>query len=481
MPIDQTTTITWSAPVAPQGPTFWWTPSADDCHLTKIASKSEHDLESGLQLIEGTLAALQAGFSANIPRTHGWNLTHISDPRVAAAFAAAARWYKRGVVTRPPSPAPEDFCGSYPLTLQEWPIGGFAPTFAGAADGFYVCDSNLPSIYSLLNAVPIEQQVVATEQKKELSQVAGLLRSWAQAGRPKHWIIIGGGITGDLAAFAAANAGCEFSLVPTTLLAMVDACVGGKTGVNFPPYGKNQLGLFAFPKAVYIYPQFLESLPVRDFISGIAECLKHALLIGDRSLASYWANLGAVSLAQQKVPTCLDPGHLMQTIQLKADVVRRDPTEDGERAILNFGHTLAHAIESLAQSHGVADADCIKHGEAVGIGISFACHLSTSLSKLPSADTQQVDAWLQQAGLLTNTATIVRRIGEPLTTQSFPKLLQWMVADKKQIQASTATTRWILLDAIGKTSRDSGGSHSVPVETSALQAAWQSFVERWSV
>lgn len=178
-------------------------------------------------------------------------------------------------------------------------------------------------------------------------------------------INLGGGVIGDMGGFVASTykRGIDFVQVPTSLLAQVDASVGSKLGVDFNGY-KNQIGLFAAPKAVYIYPEFLKTLPEREWYSGFAEVVKHHL-IADKEA---WMQIYTTS------PLALDINEIIRhSIDIKQHIVRQDPTEKGLRKILNFGHTIGHAIESFFIGF---DKATVLHGEAVAIGMLCESHLS---------------------------------------------------------------------------------------------------------
>ena len=210
------------------------------------------------------------------------------------------------------------------------------------------------------------------------------------AGRDALVLAVGGGITSDMVGFAASiyKRGVRFAYVPTTLLAQVDAAIGGKTGVNFDRY-KNMLGVINQPEFTYICPQVLESLPNRDFLSGAAEMLKTFViednenyydavgLLSDMNVEFYSrTSLGEDEAAVWQECIEKNAGELVKLIyeaaKVKAGVVSRDQFEHGERRKLNLGHTFAHAIETLAQRRG----DDVTHGEAVAMGMMLAAELS---------------------------------------------------------------------------------------------------------
>ena len=230
--------------------------------------------------------------------------------------------------------------------------------------------------------------VEASEGLKTMDTVMEICSWLLEQGADRDALVlaVGGGITSDMVGFAASiyKRGVRFAYVPTTLLAQVDASIGGKTGVNFDKY-KNMLGVIRQPEFTYICPQVLESLPNRDFLSGVAEMLK-TFIIEDNE--NYHDAVGLLS--DMNVEFCsaespvevwqecisMNSGELLKLIseaaKVKAGVVSRDQFEGGERRKLNLGNTFAHAIETLAQRRG----DDITHGEAVAMGIVLAAELS---------------------------------------------------------------------------------------------------------
>lgn len=200
----------------------------------------------------------------------------------------------------------------------------------------------------------------AGEEAKNLEQVEALCRYLASSGLTRRDLIVsvGGGVVSDVAGFAAAiyHRGMSVIHVPTTLLAQVDAALGGKTGVNIPE-GKNLIGSFWQPKAVLCDTEVLESLPEREYRSGLGEVAKYHFLGGE----------GLDDLPMdEKVARC---------VELKRDVVCSDELESGRRATLNYGHTLAHALETAGRYD-------LRHGEAVSIGLVFAARLALALGRI---------------------------------------------------------------------------------------------------
>jgi 3-dehydroquinate synthase len=208
-------------------------------------------------------------------------------------------------------------------------------------------------------------------------------------GRDSGVIALGGGVTGDLAGFVAATymRGVPYIQVPTTLLAMLDASVGGKTGVD-TPQGKNLVGAFHPPAAVIADPQTLVTLPDRDYRAGLAEAVKHGL-IADRAYFEWMeANASAITSRGLDSLTRL----IRRSVEIKAEVVGGDERESGRRAILNAGHTVAHALEQVSGYE-------LPHGEAVALGLVVECQLAEQLGVASAGLQKRVGALLARLGL----------------------------------------------------------------------------------
>jgi len=230
-------------------------------------------------------------------------------------------------------------------------------------------------------------------------------------GRDSGIVALGGGVAGDLAGFVAATylRGVPYAQAPTTLLAMLDASVGGKTGVDTAE-GKNLVGAFHPPVAVLADPRVLATLPDREYRAGLAEAVKHGL-IADRAYFE-WMEQEAEHLVARDA-TALQ--HLVRrSVEIKADVVSEDEREAGRRAILNAGHTVAHALEQALDYR-------LPHGEAVGLGLVAEAALATQLALAPPELGSRLVALLQRLGLPT-------RVAEPVATD---RLLAAMGSDKK--------------------------------------------------
>lgn len=207
--------------------------------------------------------------------------------------------------------------------------------------------------------------------------------------RSSYMIAFGGGVIGDMTGFAASiyERGCNFIQIPTTLLACVDASVGGKTGVN-NKYGKNLVGAFYQPKGVYIDPHFFETLPAREFAAGVAEIVKMAVMF-DKEFFGFLQNADLAGDREALLKA------VAKSVELKASVVTQDEKEHGVRAVLNYGHTFAHVIESETNYTGFL------HGEAVAIGMVMANTLALKLGKISTDDAKIVKELLEKYSLPT--------------------------------------------------------------------------------
>lgn len=232
------------------------------------------------------------------------------------------------------------------------------------------------------------------EQEKTLARFGQLMHELAalKASRDVTLIALGGGVVGDLTGFAAAcwMRGARFVQLPTTLLAMVDSSVGGKTAVDLPE-GKNLVGAFHQPAAVIADTDTLATLPDRELRAGLAETLKYGAIIDPAFFD--WIEQHADALLAR------DPDALGQAIEAscrhKAAIVSRDETEQGERALLNFGHTFGHAFETAGGYGGLL------HGEAVAVGMLCAARLSSALGRAPAADADRLQRLIERLGLPT--------------------------------------------------------------------------------
>lgn len=226
------------------------------------------------------------------------------------------------------------------------------------------------------------------EENKNLQQFAGMLGFLAenQLTRTDLILALGGGVPGDMAGFAASCylRGIDFVQVPTTLLAMVDSSVGGKTGLDLPQ-GKNLAGAFYQPRAVYCDPEMLLTLPRETLLDGAAECVKYGVLFSEPLFSLF---------ERGKWEECMEDV-IAQCVQLKADVVQQDEKDKGLRQLLNYGHTFGHAIEKCSDFS-------LTHGKGVAIGMVYAARVSVKLNKTAPDTLSRLVGLLSRMGLPTD-------------------------------------------------------------------------------
>ncbi|NQY49686.1 MAG: 3-dehydroquinate synthase [Colwellia sp.] len=247
-------------------------------------------------------------------------------------------------------------------------------------------------------------------------------------GRDTTLIALGGGVIGDITGFAAAcyQRGIDFIQIPTSLLSQVDSSVGGKTAINHP-LGKNMVGAFYQPKAVFIDIDSLKTLPVREFNAGMAEVIKYGIL-GDKEFFEWLeANIAAIKSADKQVLAQM----IEKCCQCKADIVASDERESGVRALLNLGHTFGHAIEA-EQGYGVW-----LHGEAVATGMVLAAKLAVAMNLLEVSELRRMEKLITAFDL-------------PVIApqdMGFAEFMRHMRRDKKNIAGKL---RFIIPTAIGQ-------------------------------
>ena len=269
-------------------------------------------------------------------------------------------------------------------------------------------------------------EIESGEVNKNIETCVGVWEALSEIGADRKSILInlGGGVLTDLGGFVASTfkRGIDFINVPTTLLSMVDASVGGKTGIDLGSL-KNQIGVINQPVMVLVVPDFLNTLDNRQIKSGFSEMLKHGL-IQDRL---YWETLKqAESLEDMKK-------HILTSIQIKNKVVLQDPTERNIRKILNFGHTLGHAIESYFLEND--SKETLLHGEAIAIGMILEGYLSNKLTNLPLADLEDI-----------KTTFLSRYEKIEFLEEDFDNILKLMKYDKKN---SHGKVNFVLLKEVG--------------------------------
>ncbi|MBL7848269.1 MAG: 3-dehydroquinate synthase [Cyclobacteriaceae bacterium] len=234
--------------------------------------------------------------------------------------------------------------------------------------------------------LPPHQLIVipAGEQFKNLDTCRTIWQQMTDAGLDRHSVLvgIGGGVIGDMAGFCASTfkRGMACILVPTTLLAMADASIGGKTGIDFGRL-KNHIGTFALPASTWIATGFLDTLPRAELRSGFAEVIKHAL-ISDKQL---WNEIRNKPLEKQNFRKLV-----RHSVEFKSAIVRKDPRESGLRKVLNFGHTVGHALEGLT----LGTAQPLLHGEAIAAGMIVEGHIAYQKKLLREAELEEITACL---------------------------------------------------------------------------------------
>lgn len=290
-------------------------------------------------------------------------------------------------------------------------------------------DMCLPKLQNFLCLKGAQSIVIkAGDTNKTLDSLAEVWTALSQGGATRHSLMInlGGGMVTDLGGFAASTfkRGIDFINIPTTLLAMVDASVGGKTGINFGGL-KNEIGVFSDSKFVIINTQFLDTLDHDNICSGYAEMLKHGLISDNK----HWAELVGFNLAQPYLAQL--QRMVAESIKVKERIVTEDPHEHGIRKALNLGHTVGHALESFAMKHGRP----VLHGYAVAYGMVCELYLSARKTGFPTDKMHQTVRFiLDHYGRL------------PYTCDDYPELLELMRHDKKN---TSGIINFTLLGGIG--------------------------------
>lgn len=276
----------------------------------------------------------------------------------------------------------------------------------------------------------VRVMLTAGECYKTLQTVRRLYKIFhdEQLDRRAIVVALGGGVIGDVAGFAAAtyNRGLDLVQVPTTLLAQVDSSVGGKTGVNFGN-SKNLIGAFYQPRLVVIDPNTLQSLPIRERRSGLAEIIKYGIIY-DKSFFRLLQNEvnGILRLNSSKLEYAIS-----RSCEIKARIVEQDERDEGLRAILNFGHTIGHALEAITHYR------VYRHGEAIAVGMISAALIGEQVGITQSEDTAEIVSIFANAGFPVH-------LPEGIAIGGILRLLAW---DKKSVDG---TARFVLLEEIGK-------------------------------
>ncbi len=281
------------------------------------------------------------------------------------------------------------------------------------------------------------------EEHKNLETVSKIYKFLIKqkADRKALLVNLGGGVLSDMGGFAASTflRGISYINLPTTLEAMVDASVGGKNGVNFDGY-KNYIGTFTQPEGVFAEIATLKTLPERILIQGYAECLKHGLIAD----GTYFEKVSSKKITEFPEEQLIEV--IADSVQIKADIVHQDEKEEGLRKLLNFGHTIGHAVESLSYKTD----DPLYHGEAVAIGMVAEAKISQAMGLISDNDMDTIEKAIEHVGLPTRYKSKV----------SVDKVLDLVNADKKSINGNV---KWSLLRGIGK------GEFNVQVPTKTIE------------
>jgi 3-dehydroquinate synthase len=322
-------------------------------------------------------------------------------------------------------------CNNYAISINDWPSFNLFLSKLIPTKVFVLVDENtekycLPIFLEHIDSPIHVIRVSAGETNKNIETCQYIWSSLLSQGADRLALLInlGGGVIGDMGGFCAATymRGMPFVQMPTTLLSQVDASIGGKLGVDFKGY-KNMIGLIQDPSAVFIFTKFLDTLPDQDIRSGYAELLKHGL-IADKIT---WQNLSVVKDIRN-----LDFEQLVyDSVVIKKTVTEKDPHEKGLRKILNFGHTVGHAIES----HWMDSRTPLLHGEAIAIGMICEAFISYRIGKIT------------ELALFEIRNAIIQLFGHhPKFVKPSEAIISKMRSDKKNLSGEF---RFVLLDDIG--------------------------------
>ncbi len=300
-----------------------------------------------------------------------------------------------------------------------------------------ITDSNVAKLYAdkfskEMGRKGLQNDVLvfrAGEKSKTLATAEAVIEAMAKHGygRDSAVVALGGGVVGDLAGFTAATyaRGIPFVQVPTTLLAMADSSVGGKTGVD-TGLAKNMAGAFWQPKAVFMGMNALKSLPDREMRNGLAESIKHALIMDKKFFNYLEKNMDKILKRDMKVLAKVAG----RNVKIKGKVVEKDPEEKGLRRVLNYGHTIGHAIEQVSNYR-------VAHGEAVAAGCVAAGKIGVMKKYLKESEVERYEALFKKAGLRAKVPKEIRNT----------RILRAMSLDKK---AKKGKARFVMLSGIGK-------------------------------
>ncbi|MHC4713060.1 MAG: 3-dehydroquinate synthase [Planctomycetota bacterium] len=340
---------------------------------------------------------------------------------------------------------------SYEVLIEKGAVGRVArhlPAEVKPTRVLVISDENVAPLYgaavtgSLESAgLAVSSAVIAPgEEEKNLRRVEWLYHRMLENGLDRKSLVValGGGVVGDIAGFAAATfmRGIPHVQVPTTIVSQVDSSVGGKTGVDLGE-GKNLVGAFHQPLAVVIDPETLSTLPPREVSAGLAEVIKHGVIRD----AGYFGKLEELGPDLMEMDADTAAAVVLRSVEIKAEVVSADERESGLRAILNFGHTVGHALEALTGYSKYL------HGEAVSIGMAAAANVAAALGMCDRKDAERIRALCAEAGL-------------PVSTEGVAgaDVIAAFARDKKAVGGKP---RFILPSRIGKVEIVDGVDESV--------------------
>jgi len=397
--------------------------------LQRLGNDTQRPLLAGPQRLQRIVQLLnqRAAAYAEIPQwvdTSGKSIAQVADEVLVLAQN------QRGGVLRLPVTLPDDT--RYEILLGSGLLSHIPALLAEqhlTGQVVIVSDENvaahwaaqLQEAFATAGQQPHLSVLPAGETHKTLATIRHLYDDFLAAGLDRSGLVLalGGGVVGDMAGFAAATylRGVRLVQVPTSLLAMVDSSVGGKTGVDLPQ-GKNLVGAFKQPNLVVIDPDLLATLPPQEYRNGLAEVIKHGI-IQDAALFEQFAGDGPDSLLSM----------IARALRVKIGVVQRDPFEAGERAHLNLGHTFGHAIEQVSNF-------AIPHGQGVALGLIAAATLAANRGLCPASLPQQI-------------RDVLARVGLPVTLADYSpeQILAAMTTDKKRKQGRI---RFVLPRAVGQ-------------------------------
>jgi 3-dehydroquinate synthase len=324
--------------------------------------------------------------------------------------------------------------GSYPIVVQRGLARNLGALLKERGHRLLViADDNTAE----LTAAAIAEQAGAAmfaispgEASKSFASLERACEAALAAGLDRDSLIVGvgGGVVGDLSGVVAATymRGVPLVQIPTTLLAQVDSAIGGKAAVNLP-HGKNLVGAFKAPEAVYVDPELLVTLPEREYKSGLAEIAKYSMISDERLFDSLLNNAARILQRDLELVTPI----IERCCEIKAGVVSRDEREDGERAILNYGHTVGHALEA-ATGYSV-----MTHGEAISVGMTAAGRLGVAAGVTPAEVTSRQAELLQALGL-------------PLAAPGAAAVDAVLAAMSHDKKSRGGALRWVFLEAVGR-------------------------------